>query len=130
MYMLRKSLRIRDALQRTIAATKSSSISDLIIGISILSICAQSNDIISILLTHSYIIKHRLRFELFVSNPLINISKIWYLGAYAVKVFDQMTVKDVVSWNSIIVVYEQNKNLMSVNVFFTIKQQVRLHAVN
>ncbi|XP_038693068.1 pentatricopeptide repeat-containing protein At4g33990 [Tripterygium wilfordii] len=77
---------------------------------SILSICAQLDDILSGLLIHLHVIKHGLEFELFVSNALINMyAKFGKLGL-AQRVFYQMVVRDLVSWNSIIASYEQNED--------------------
>ncbi|GLU09255.1 hypothetical protein SLE2022_261250 [Rubroshorea leprosula] len=75
---------------------------------SILSVCAQSDDILNGMLIHLYTIKHGLEFDLFVCNALINMyAKFGNLG-HAERVFNGMMVKDVVSWNSIIAAYEQN----------------------
>ncbi|GKV01556.1 hypothetical protein SLEP1_g14103 [Rubroshorea leprosula] len=72
------------------------------------SVCAQSNDILNGMLIHLYTIKHGLEFDLFVCNALINMyAKFGNLG-HAERVFNDMVVKDVVSWNSIIAAYEQN----------------------
>ncbi|XP_038693735.1 pentatricopeptide repeat-containing protein At4g33990-like [Tripterygium wilfordii] len=60
---------------------------------SILSICAQLDDILSGLLIHLHVIKHGLEFELFVSNALINMyAKFGKLGL-AQRVFYQMVEK-------------------------------------
>lgn len=74
----------------------------------ILPICAQTDDILRGILIHLYVIKHGLEFDLFVGNALINMyAKFGKLG-YAQQFFDQMEVRDLVSWNSIIAAYEQN----------------------
>ncbi|GMP22306.1 hypothetical protein CsSME_00000385 [Camellia sinensis var. sinensis] len=74
----------------------------------ILPACAQMDDILHGMLIHLYIIKHGLEFDVFMSNALINMyakfGNIWQ----AQKVFNQMFVRDLVSWNSIIAAYEQN----------------------
>lgn len=76
---------------------------------SVLPICAQLNDIISGVLTHVYAIKLGLEFDLFVSNALINMyAKFGELGS-AETIFNKMEVRDVVSWNSLIAAFEQNK---------------------
>ncbi|OIW11976.1 hypothetical protein TanjilG_02183 [Lupinus angustifolius] len=75
---------------------------------SILPVCAQSNDVVSGLLIHLYVIKHGLEEDVFVSNALINMySKLGRLQD-SQRVFYYMKVKDLVSWNSIIAAYEQN----------------------
>ncbi|XP_057503362.1 LOW QUALITY PROTEIN: pentatricopeptide repeat-containing protein At4g33990-like [Actinidia eriantha] len=76
----------------------------------ILPACAQMDDILRGMLFHLYVIKHGLEFDVFVSNALINMyAKFGKLG-HAQRVFDQMVVRDLVSWNSIIAAYEQNGN--------------------
>ncbi|GMH26574.1 hypothetical protein Nepgr_028417 [Nepenthes gracilis] len=60
------------------------------------------------MLIHLYVIKHGLEFDLFVSNALINMyAKLGWLE-HAQRVFYQMVVRDLVSWNSIISAFEQN----------------------
>lgn len=76
----------------------------------ILSVCAQMNDLLRGILIHLFVIKHGLEFNLFVSNALINLySKFGELKC-ALNVFDHMYVRDIVSWNSIIASYEQNNH--------------------
>ncbi|KAL3654150.1 hypothetical protein CASFOL_003831 [Castilleja foliolosa] len=83
-----------------------------------LSIFAQNNDILCGMVIHLFAIKHGLEFNLFVSNALINMyAKFGYLDC-AQKVFDQMGVRDLVSWNSIIAAYEQNDCPDNALVFF------------
>lgn len=75
---------------------------------SLLPVCALSDDILIGLLIHLYVIKHGLIFDVFVSNALINMyAKFGRLG-HAQRIFDEMEVRDVVSWNSIIAACEQN----------------------
>ncbi|KAI3467446.1 hypothetical protein Pfo_024109 [Paulownia fortunei] len=74
----------------------------------ILSICAQMNDILRGMLIHLFAIKHGLEFNVFVSNALINMYAKFGELKYAQNVFDHMGVRDLVSWNSIIAAYEQN----------------------
>ncbi|KAE8686467.1 Pentatricopeptide repeat-containing protein [Hibiscus syriacus] len=83
-------------------------IMDPVTIVSILPICAQSDDILNGMLIHVYAIKRGLEFDLFVSNALINMYAKFVKLANAQKVFDNMVVRDVVSWNSIIAAYEQN----------------------
>ncbi|XP_044490723.1 pentatricopeptide repeat-containing protein At4g33990 [Mangifera indica] len=85
---------------------------------SILPVCAQSGDIITGMLIHLYIIKHGLEFDLFVSNALINMYAKFGILEQALKVFDQMVVRDIVSWNSIISAYEQNDDPITAHRFF------------
>ncbi|KAJ4834989.1 hypothetical protein Tsubulata_019277, partial [Turnera subulata] len=90
---------------------------------SILPACAQLDDILSGQLIHLYVIKHGLEFDLFVSNALIYMyAKFGRLG-HSKKVFDQMVVRDIVSWNSIIAAYEQSGHLVTAYLFFNKMQQ-------
>ncbi|KAL6553198.1 hypothetical protein OROGR_007040 [Orobanche gracilis] len=73
-----------------------------------LSICAQSNDMLCGTVIHSFAVKRGLEFNLFVSNAMINMyAKFGHLEC-AQNIFDHMGVRDLVSWNSIIAAYEQN----------------------
>ncbi|KAL7252722.1 hypothetical protein ACSBR1_007313 [Camellia fascicularis] len=74
----------------------------------ILPVCAQMDDILHGMLIHLHVIKHVLEFDVFVSNALINMHAKFGNIQQAQKVFDQMFVRDLVSWNSIIAAYEQN----------------------
>ncbi|CAI9108083.1 OLC1v1007602C1 [Oldenlandia corymbosa var. corymbosa] len=74
----------------------------------ILPVCAQKNDSVGGLLIHLYAVKHGLEIDVFVSNALINMYAKFGEIKSAQKVFDQMTIRDLVSWNSIIAAYEQN----------------------
>ncbi|CAK7345900.1 unnamed protein product [Dovyalis caffra] len=99
---------------------------DAVTVTSILPVCAQLGDILSGKLIHLYVIKHGLEFELFVSNALINMyAKFGSLGPVE-KLFDQMVVRDIVSWNSIIAAYEQNNNPVTALLFFDKMQQARV----
>ncbi|XP_057966296.1 pentatricopeptide repeat-containing protein At4g33990 [Malania oleifera] len=90
---------------------------------SVLPVCAQMNDLLSGMLIHLYVIKHGLEFDVFVSNALINMyAKFGTLG-HAEKIFDQMMVRDVVSWNSIIAAYEQNGDPVTAFKFFAKMRQ-------
>lgn len=75
---------------------------------SILPVCAQMDDGSRGMLIHLYVIKHGLEFDVYVSNALINMYAKFGELAHAQKVFDQMALRDLVSWNSIIAAYEQN----------------------
>ncbi|CAA3018796.1 pentatricopeptide repeat-containing At4g33990 isoform X1 [Olea europaea subsp. europaea] len=75
---------------------------------SILPICAQKDDILHGMLIHLYVIKHGLEFDVFVSNAFIFMYAKFGKLECAQRIFDQMVVRDLVSWNSIIAVYEQN----------------------
>ncbi|KAL0385636.1 UNVERIFIED_CONTAM: Pentatricopeptide repeat-containing protein [Sesamum radiatum] len=74
----------------------------------VLSICAQMNDILHGVLIHLFAVKHGLEFNVFVSNALINMYAKFGELKCAQNVFDHMDVRDLVSWNSIIAAYEQN----------------------
>nr|XP_027111038.1 pentatricopeptide repeat-containing protein At4g33990-like isoform X2 [Coffea arabica] len=75
---------------------------------SILPVCAQMNDSLRGMLVHLYAIKHRLEVDVYVSNALINMYAKFGELESAQKVFDQMVLRDIVSWNSVIAAYEQN----------------------
>nr|GLL41307.1 pentatricopeptide repeat-containing protein At4g33990 [Ipomoea trifida] len=76
----------------------------------VLPICAQMNDILCGVLIHLYIIKHGLEWDIIVSNALINLyAKFGELG-HAEKVFNQMVIRDIITWNSMIAAYEQNNH--------------------
>ncbi|KAJ4957025.1 hypothetical protein NE237_013808 [Protea cynaroides] len=80
---------------------------------SVLPVCAPLNDLVMGMLIHMYVIKHGLDFDVFVSNALINMyAKLGCLGS-ASRIFDQMVVRDLVSWNSIISAHEQNNDIIS-----------------
>lgn len=86
---------------------------DRVTATSLLTACAQSGDILSGMLIHLYVIKHGLDFDLLICNALINMySKFGSLG-HARRIFDQMDIRDLVSWNSIIAAYEQNDDPMT-----------------
>ncbi|CAH9113659.1 unnamed protein product [Cuscuta epithymum] len=76
---------------------------------SILPICVQKNDILRGVLIHLYALKHGLEWgDIFVSNALINMyAKFGELGQ-AEKLFNQMVVRDLITWNSMVSAYEQN----------------------
>ncbi|KAI9181524.1 hypothetical protein LWI28_015862 [Acer negundo] len=77
---------------------------------SILPVCAQLDDTIRGMLIHLYVIKNGLEFDLVVSNNLINMHAKFGTSGHALRVFDKMVVRDIVSWNSIIAAYEQNND--------------------
>ncbi|XP_061364402.1 pentatricopeptide repeat-containing protein At4g33990 [Gastrolobium bilobum] len=85
---------------------------------SILPICALSNNILSGVLIHLYVIKHGLVADVFVSNALINMYSKFGRLQDAHRVFDHMKVRDLVSWNSIIAAYEQNDDPTTALEFF------------
>ncbi|KAL5788324.1 hypothetical protein ACOSP7_005273 [Xanthoceras sorbifolium] len=93
---------------------------------SILPVCAQLDDIVCGMLIHLYVIKHGLEFDLFVSNALINVYAKFGILEHALRVFDKMVVRDIVSWNSIIAAYEQNNDPIHAYGFFNKMQQVRI----
>ncbi|XP_070031175.1 pentatricopeptide repeat-containing protein At4g33990-like isoform X1 [Nicotiana tomentosiformis] len=74
----------------------------------VLPICAQLDDIVHGMLIHLYVIKHGLELDVFVSNALINMYARFGELRHAQKVFDDMIVRDLISWNSLIAAYEQN----------------------
>ncbi|KAK6946106.1 E motif [Dillenia turbinata] len=86
---------------------------------SILPVCAQLGDILTGMLIHLYVIKHGLEDDLFVSNAMINMYAKFGLLRHAKKVFHQMLVRDVVSWNSIISAYEQKDDPHTAFHFFS-----------
>ncbi|KAK2665074.1 hypothetical protein Ddye_003648 [Dipteronia dyeriana] len=90
---------------------------------SILPVCAQLDDTVSGMLIHLYAIKHGLEFDLFVSNNLINMYSKFGIPGHALRVFDKMVVRDIVSWNSIISAYEQNNDPVHAHGFFNEMQR-------
>ncbi|XP_030480596.1 pentatricopeptide repeat-containing protein At4g33990 [Cannabis sativa] len=91
---------------------------------SLLTVCAQSNDVLSGMFIHLHVIKHGLEFDLLVSNALINMyAKFGYL-VNALRVFNQMSVTDLISWNSIINACEQNDDLKTALELFKKMQQI------
>ncbi|KAL0546516.1 hypothetical protein IC582_016427 [Cucumis melo] len=76
---------------------------------SLLPICAQLDDIIWGVLIHVYAIKLGLEFDLFVCNALINMYAKFGELRSAETIFNQMKVRDIVSWNSLLAAFEQNK---------------------
>ncbi|GAU17850.1 hypothetical protein TSUD_329760 [Trifolium subterraneum] len=85
---------------------------------SILPVCAQSDDIVNGLLIHLHVLKHGLDADVFVSNALINMYSKFGRLQDAQRVFDDMEVRDLVSWNSIIAAYEQNNDPNNALRFF------------
>lgn len=75
---------------------------------SLLPVCALADDIVIGMLIHLYVVKHGLEADVFVSNALINMYAKFGILGHARRVFEQMEVRDLVSWNSIIAAYEQN----------------------
>ncbi|GAB4834125.1 hypothetical protein Ancab_032388 [Ancistrocladus abbreviatus] len=91
---------------------------------SILPACAQVGELLTGMLIHLCAIKQGLEFDVFVSNALINMyAKLGCLD-HAQWVFDQMVVRDLVSWNSIIAAYEQNNDPVSALGFY---KDMQLH---
>ncbi|GMN28342.1 hypothetical protein TIFTF001_002004 [Ficus carica] len=91
---------------------------------SLLTVCAQSDDVLNGMLIHLYAIKQGLELDLFVSNALINMYAKFGCLANAVRVFDQMVVRDLVSWNSIISAYEQNDDPKTALGFYRRMQRI------
>ncbi|XP_051122345.1 pentatricopeptide repeat-containing protein At4g33990 [Andrographis paniculata] len=81
---------------------------DSVTVVSILSVCALMSDKLYGMLIHVFTIKQGMEFSLFVSNALINMYAKFGELICAQNVFDDMAVRDIVSWNSIIAAYEQN----------------------
>ncbi|KAF5201537.1 Pentatricopeptide repeat-containing protein [Thalictrum thalictroides] len=91
---------------------------------SILPVCAPLNDLVTGMLIHVYVIKHGLAFDVYVSNALLNMYAKFGSLELARKVFDQMLVRDLVSWNSLIAAYEQNHDpITALGYFIEMKQK-------
>ncbi|KAI3497393.1 hypothetical protein L1887_39966 [Cichorium endivia] len=84
----------------------------------ILPICAQMDDMSHGRLIHLYVIKHGLESDLFVGNAFINFYAKFGELENSQKIFDSLSTRDLVSWNSIISAYEQNGNPDSALGFF------------
>jgi len=91
---------------------------DAVTVVSILPVCAQSDDVVNGVLIHLHVLKHGLDTDVFVSNALINMYSKFGRLQDAQRVFDQMEVRDLVSWNSIIAAYEQNNDPETALKFF------------
>ncbi|CAI0625630.1 unnamed protein product [Linum tenue] len=90
----------------------------------VLKACVQMNDVVGGKLMHLYAVKHGLELNLFVSNALIDMyGKFGRLGD-ARRVFEQMVIKDIVSWNSIIAAYEQHGEPIDARLLFDNMQQL------
>ncbi|CAI0551358.1 unnamed protein product [Linum tenue] len=97
---------------------------DAITVASTLPACVQMNDVVGGKLMHLYAVKHGLELNLFVSNALIDMyGKFGRLGD-ARRVFEQMVIKDIVSWNSIIAAYEQHGEPIDARLLFDNMQQL------
>ncbi|KAI4306051.1 hypothetical protein L6164_029363 [Bauhinia variegata] len=101
---------------------------DTITVSSLLPVCAQSGDMTSGMLIHLYVIKHGLETDVFVSNALINMYSKFGSLWNAQKVFDDMKVRDLVSWNSIIAAYEQNNDPITALGFFKDMQLIGIQS--
>ncbi|KAL1158311.1 hypothetical protein V6Z11_A08G216200 [Gossypium hirsutum] len=89
--------------------------------VSILPICAPLNDILNGMSIHVFSIKRGLEYDLFVSNALINMYAKFGKFANAQKVFDNMVIRDVVSWNSIIAEQNDDPN-RALALFYDLQQ--------
>ncbi|XP_047318774.1 pentatricopeptide repeat-containing protein At3g49740 [Impatiens glandulifera] len=84
----------------------------------ILSICASISCSRQGKQVHAYILKHRFNSEASLSNALISMYAKGGVLDMSLKVFDSMTKRDVISWNSIIAAYAQHgEGLKAVNCF-------------
>ncbi|KAK3195798.1 hypothetical protein Dsin_027108 [Dipteronia sinensis] len=90
---------------------------------SILPVCAQLDDTVSGMLIHLYVVKNGLEFDLVVSNNLIYMYAKFGIPGHALRFFDKMVVRDIVSWNSIIAAYEQNNDPIHAHGFFNEMQR-------
>ncbi|PRQ28355.1 putative tetratricopeptide-like helical domain-containing protein [Rosa chinensis] len=76
----------------------------------VLAFCAEYEDFLFGLHLHSLILKSGLDREDFVGNALISMYSRWRRLIEARNVFDEMRIKDVVSWNAILSGYSQEGN--------------------
>ncbi|KAM7263315.1 hypothetical protein ACFE04_000998 [Oxalis oulophora] len=90
-------------------------------------VCSQLNDgCLCGMMIHLYAIKHGLENNLFVSNALIDMYGNFGRMGDARKVFDRMSGRDIVSWNSIISAYEQNDDPVEALELFDRMKGVRI----
>ncbi|KAL9264869.1 Pentatricopeptide repeat-containing protein, partial [Drosera capensis] len=94
---------------------------------SILPACALAGKTLIGLLLHVYVVKHGLEFDVYVSNALINMYAKFGFLEQAGRVFDEMIVRDIVSWNSIIAAYEQNNSPAFVMGYYQDMQLLGFH---
>ncbi|KAF6145801.1 hypothetical protein GIB67_016250 [Kingdonia uniflora] len=85
---------------------------------SILPVCAPLDDFWKGQLVHVYVIKEGWECNVFVCNALIIMYAKFGRLRQAREVFNQMVVRDLVSWNSLISAYEQNNDPVAAHAYF------------
>ncbi|WZZ90740.1 hypothetical protein YC2023_119319 [Brassica napus] len=95
--------------EEALALSKELKHMDAVTIVSLLVACTEAGDFVRGVLIHLYSIKHGLDSELFVSNKLIEMYAESGNVKSCQKVFDEMTVRDLINWNSMIKSYEVNE---------------------
>ncbi|KAG9451044.1 hypothetical protein H6P81_011009 [Aristolochia fimbriata] len=90
---------------------------------SVLPICAPLDDLLLGRLIHNYSVKNGFECDVFVSNALINMYAKLGRAREANRVFEYMTCRDLVTWNSMVAAYEQNNDpLAALKIFSGMKE--------
>ncbi|CAN8252538.1 unnamed protein product [Cochlearia groenlandica] len=94
--------------KEALALSNELKVMDAVTIVSLLAACTEAGDFVRGVMIHLYSIKHGLDSELYVSNKLIDMYAESSLVDSARAVFDWLSTKDVISWNTIISGYAQN----------------------
>ncbi|KAH0896126.1 hypothetical protein HID58_045694 [Brassica napus] len=95
--------------EEALALSKELKVMDAVTIVSLLAACTEAGDFVRGVLIHLYSIKHGLDSELYVSNKLIDMYAESGNLKGCQKVFDEMVVRDLITWNSMIKAYEVNE---------------------
>ena len=112
--------------EEALALSKELKHMDAVTIVSLLAACTEAGDFVRGVLIHLYSIKHGLDSELFVSNKLIDMYAESGNLKSCQRVFDEMTVRDLITWNSMIKAYEVNEQpLRALRLF----EEMQFHRV-
>ncbi|WOG95625.1 hypothetical protein DCAR_0414951 [Daucus carota subsp. sativus] len=95
---------------------------DEIAMVVVISACAKLGDLRLGRKIHEYMFDHKVKFDVFVGNALVDMYLKCGCAEFARKVFNEMPVKNVVSWNSMIFGLAQQGKFREAIIFF-IKMQ-------